>query len=108
MIHLLEKAKPIFNSDFTPEQTEEKWASLIKTHSERNFNSLPEFVDKDMTIPKTYVLCEYDLALAVEYQAYFIGNGVYEDVIRLPTGHFPFWTMPERLVKIVCEVSERP
>lgn len=83
------------------------WSTVVKTHSERNFNSFPNFVDKDMIIPKTYVFCENDLALAVEYQAYFVGNGGYEDVVRLPSGHFPFLSMPERMVKMVYEISER-
>lgn len=108
MIHLLEEAKPVFYSDFEPELREELWATVVKTHSEANFNSLPKFVDKDMTIPKAYVQCEDDLALAVEYQAFFIGNGGYEDVVRVPSGHFPFVTVPERIVDIICERSERP
>lgn len=84
------------------------WATVVKTHSEANFNSRPKFVDKDMTIHKTYVQCENDLALGIEYQAFFIGNGGYEDVVRLPSGHFPFVTMPDEIVQIICEVSERP
>lgn len=97
----------MFYSDLTPDQVEGMWSGLIKTHSERNFNSFPKFVDKDILIPKTYVFCENDLALAVEYQAYFVGNGRYEDVVRLPSGHFPFSVLPERMVEIVCEISER-
>lgn len=104
---MLDDAKPIFYSDLNPDQIEDMWSTVVKTHSERNFNSFPKFVDKDMIIPKTYVFCENDLALAVEYQAYFVGNGGYEDVVRLPTGHFPFLVMPERMVEIICEISER-
>lgn len=107
MIHLLEEAKPIFYSDLDPDQIEEIWSTVVKTHSERNFNSFPKFVDKDILIPKTYVFCENDLALAVEYQAYFVGNGGYEDVVRLPSGHFPFSVMPEKFIEMICEISER-
>lgn len=107
MIHLLDSAKPVFYSDLTPQQIDEIWPSVVKTHSLRNYNSFPEFVDQDINVPKTYVLCEDDMVLPVEYQAYFIGNGGYEDVVRLPCGHFPFLKMPQMLVKIICEVTER-
>lgn len=83
------------------------WPSVVKTHSLKNYNSFPDFVDKDISIPKTYVLCEEDLALAVEYQAFFIGNGGYEDVIRLPSGHFPFLSMPEKMIDIISEITSR-
>jgi len=107
LIHLLEAAKPVLYSDLAPEQREEMWTTAITTHSEANFHSLPKFVDKDMTIPKTYVICEDDHALTVEYQAYFVGNGGYEHVVRLPSGHFPFVSMPDRIVDVICEVAGR-
>lgn len=87
---------------------EEMWPKMITTHSLRNFNGFPDFVDKDIVhVPKTYVFCENDVALAVEYQAFFVGHGRYEDVVRVPSGHFPFGKIPERMVEIICEIAER-
>lgn len=106
-MHLLDTAKPIFYNDLTTQQIEEVWPSVVKTHSLRNFNSFPEFVDKEINIPKTYVFCENDVALPIEYQAFFVGHGCYEDVIRIPSGHFPFLKMPEKMVEVICEVTGR-
>lgn len=107
MIHLLDTAKTIFYNDLTTQQIDEIWPTVVKTHSLKNYNSFPEFVDKEINVPKTYILCEDDVALPVEYQAYFIGNGGYEDVVRLPSGHFPFLKMPEKMIEIICRVAEQ-
>lgn len=72
-----------------------------------NWNSCPKFIDQEMTVPKTYIFCEDDIALPTEYQAYFVGVGGYEDVIRIQSGHSPFLKMPERMLEIISEIAER-
>lgn len=107
LIHLLDTAKPILCSDLTTEQVDSIWPTLVKTHSSENINSFPKFVDMEFRCPKTYVFCEADVALATEYQAYFVGVGEYDDVIRIPAGHSPFLQMPEKMVKIICDISDK-
>lgn len=107
LIHLLDTAKPVLFSDLTMEQIDSIWPTVVKTHSSENFHSFPQFVDMEFHSPKTYVFCEDDIALATEYQAYFIGVGEYNDVIRIPSGHSPFLKMPEEMVRIISEISER-
>lgn len=80
---------------------------MIKTHSLMNWDSRPKFIDQEITVPKTYVFCENDIALPTEYQAYFIGVGGYEDVIRVQSGHSPFFKMPERMLEIICGIAEK-
>lgn len=80
---------------------------MMKTHSLMNWNSHPEFIDEEITVPKTYVLCENDIALPTEYQAYFIGVGGYEDVVRVKSGHSPFLTIPEQMIEIICGIAEK-
>lgn len=94
-------------SDLTSDQIQEIWPSVVKTHSLRSLNGFPSFVDKDIRLPKTYVFCEEDLTLATEYQAFFVGTGGYEDVIRLPCGHFPFLKMPGKMIEIISGICER-
>lgn len=107
MIHLRDTAKPVFFSDLSPEQVEDIWPTLVKTHSHKNFSKHPKFVDKEMHVPKTYVFCQDDLALPAAYQTYFVQMGGYQDVIRVPSGHFPFLKIPERMVEIISGIAER-
>lgn len=80
---------------------------MMKTHSQMNWNSRPRFIDEEITVPKTYVFCENDIALPTEYQAYCVGVGGYEDVIRVQSGHSPFLTIPEQMIEIICKVAEK-
>ncbi|KAG6356439.1 hypothetical protein INS49_015827 [Diaporthe citri] len=75
IIHLLDSAKPTFYNDLPIEKIEKIWPTMMKTHSQMNWNSRPIFIDEEITVPKTYVFCENDIALPTEYQAYFIGVG---------------------------------
>ncbi|KAJ0115102.1 methylesterase 6 [Diaporthe amygdali] len=107
IIHLLDNAKLTLYNDLPSEQIEKIWPTMIKTHSLMNWNSCPKFIDQEMTVPKTYIFCEHDIALPTEYQAYFVGVGGYEDVIRIQSGHSPFLKMPERMLEIISEIAER-
>ncbi|KUI71526.1 Putative methylesterase 6 [Cytospora mali] len=107
LIHIQDSAKTVLHSDLRPEQVEDIWKTIVKTHSQKNFNSHPKFVDKEIRVPKTYVFCEDDLALPMEYQTYFIRVGGYEHVIRVPSGHFPFLKIPVRMVEIISGIAER-
>lgn len=80
---------------------------MMKTHSLMNWNSHPQFIDQEMTVAKTYVFCENDIALPTEYQAYFVGVGGYTDVIRVQSGHSPFLTIPEKMIEIICKIAEK-
>lgn len=108
LIHLLDTAKPILYNDLTAEQVDSIWPTIIKTHSSENIHSFPNFVDMEFHSPKTYIFCENDIALATEYQAYFVGVGEYDDVIRIPAGHSPWIKMPDQMVKIICDIAEKP
>ncbi|KAL1852436.1 hypothetical protein Daus18300_012195 [Diaporthe australafricana] len=107
IIHLLDIAKPTFFNDLPSEQIDQMWPTMIKTHSLLNWDSRPKFIDQEITVPKTYVFCENDIALPTEYQAYFIGVGGYEDVIRVQSGHSPFFKIPDRMLEIICGIAEK-
>lgn len=107
LVRLLDTAKAVLYSDLPPDQVDRVWPTLVKTHSSDNIHSFPKFVDMEFRSPKTYVFCEDDVALATEYQAYFIGVGEYDDVIRIPSGHAPFLKMPDEMVRIIRDIAER-
>lgn len=107
LVYLLDTAKSVLYSDLPADQVDRLWPTLVKTHSSDNIHSFPKFVDMEFRSPKTYVFCEADVALATEYQAYFVGVGEYDDVIRIPSGHSPFLKMPGEMVKIICDIAEK-
>lgn len=108
LVHLLETARPVLYSDLAPDLVDRLWPTVVKTHSSDNIHSFPNFVDREVRCAKTYVLCEHDQALATEYQAYFVGVGEYDHVVRIPAGHWPFLNMPDKMVDIICQIAEGP
>ncbi|KAK7728783.1 hypothetical protein SLS63_006391 [Diaporthe eres] len=107
IIHLLDSAKATFYNDLPIEKTEKIWPTMMKSHSQMNWNSRPRFIDEEITVSKTYVFCENDIALPTEYQAYFVGVGGYEDVIRVQSGHSPFLTIPEQMIEIIWKIAQK-
>ncbi|CAG8125065.1 unnamed protein product [Penicillium salamii] len=56
------------------------------------------------TIPSTYIACDDDVALPPAMQDSMIGLLPEPRVFRLPSGHNPFWSMPDETASILTEL----
>jgi pimeloyl-ACP methyl ester carboxylesterase len=61
-------------------------------------------------LPVSYILCEKDLVVTPEQQQGFIkvieeAKGEEVDVVRLPCGHCPNWSCPEKVADILEELA---
>ena len=90
---------------------EEGADSLLLTLSRSNFNSLESKVQFEAWkhIPLTYVHTRQDITLPTHYQWRILAKmekaGISAKVVELDTGHSPFVTRTEEVVKIVEDVA---
>ncbi|KAF4955671.1 hypothetical protein FGADI_4364 [Fusarium gaditjirri] len=92
IFHLTETAKPLFFSDLPPDKQDEAWELVLGSQSQKSLSDVSKFINSDVTIPKTYVLCEKDQTVPPELQEMLIHGGGFDKVEKLPSGHFPFLT----------------
>lgn len=74
---------------------------------------LPQETPLDATaraeaLPRHYILCEDDHAIPPEYQATLCRNFPPAHVHRLPASHSPFFSMPDRLARLLNDIAESP
>jgi pimeloyl-ACP methyl ester carboxylesterase len=106
LIHLQEGAKPLWYSDLSPAEQDAAWRDLNKVQTRASMCYFPPFITSQIKgIPKTYVLCEQDKVVDPAYQEAFAQVGEYNKVVRLPTGHAPLLSAPERIVDIIIETA---
>ncbi|KFX95750.1 hypothetical protein O988_05654 [Pseudogymnoascus sp. VKM F-3808] len=106
ILHLGEAAKPLFFSDLSPAAQDTAWSQTYKTQSRKSLLTKPNFIETDITIPKTYLMCEEDQTVSPMYQESFIKTGGFNNVVKIPSGHFPFISMPEKVVKAIIDASQ--
>jgi hypothetical protein len=102
-----EDAKPLFFSDLAPEKQDEAWKLVLGSQSQKSLGHVSEFINSDVTIPKTYVLCEKDQTIPPELQEMLVQAGGFDKVERLPSGHFPFVSIPEETAKLFAQIAMR-
>ncbi|KAF4333138.1 alpha beta hydrolase family domain protein [Fusarium beomiforme] len=107
VFHMTEAAKPLFFSDLSAEKQDEAWKLVLGSQSRKSLNHLSQFINSDVTIPKTYVLCEKDETVPPQYQEMCIQAGGFDKVEKLPSGHFPFVSIPEETAKLFAQISLR-
>ncbi|KAF5976585.1 hypothetical protein FBULB1_6897 [Fusarium bulbicola] len=107
ILHMTEAAKPIFFSDLLPEKRDEAWKLVLRSQSQKSLSDGSEFINSDVTIPKTYVLCENDKTVPPEVQEMFIPSGGFDKVEKLPSGHFPFVSIPEETAELFAKIALR-
>ncbi|OAA57050.1 hypothetical protein SPI_07431 [Niveomyces insectorum RCEF 264] len=105
---LKDEARDIWFSDLTPAAREETWATHIyKTQSRKSFLYFPKFVEADINVPKTYVLCENDQAVPPAFEEHMAKTGQYDPVLRLPCGHEAPFVLPDEVVNIIVQAADR-
>ncbi|KAF4453791.1 hypothetical protein F53441_3618 [Fusarium austroafricanum] len=105
VVHIQEDAKPLFFSDLPAEKQDEAWKMVLGSQSRKSFNHLSEFINSDVTIPKTYISCEKDEVVPPAFQEMCILGGGFDKVEKLPSGHFPFVSIPEETAKLFARIA---
>lgn len=103
LLSLTEGAKPLFYSDLPAEVADKTFASLCKFQSRASLSAVPEFILSEANLRKTYVLCEQDQTVVPPFQEMMVQVGKFDKVVRLPTGHAPFLTVPEKVIEAIEE-----
>ncbi|KAF5566753.1 hypothetical protein FPHYL_3695 [Fusarium phyllophilum] len=107
VFHMTEAAKPLFFNDLSPEKQDEAWKLVLGTQSQKSLGHVSEFINSDVTIPKTYILCEKDQTVPPELQEMLTQAGGFETVEKLSSGHFPFVSIPEETAKLFAQIALR-
>ncbi|RBA08969.1 hypothetical protein FPRO05_07249 [Fusarium proliferatum] len=103
--YLNDKAQNAFYNDCTPE-VGKKAISECVNHSTASLETPADFVARDITVPKTYVVCEIDNAVPVPGQLAMVGAmGDAVSVEKIEAGHCPF--LSEKTLPKVVEIIEK-
>ncbi|KAG4276003.1 hypothetical protein FPRO04_08122 [Fusarium proliferatum] len=103
--YLNDKAQNAFYNDCTPE-VGKKAISECVNHSTASLETPAYFVARDITVPKTYVVCEIDNAVPVQGQLAMVGAmGDTVSVEKIEAGHCPF--LSEKTLPKVVEIIEK-
>ncbi|KAI1027165.1 hypothetical protein LB504_008012 [Fusarium proliferatum] len=93
--------------DLSPDKQDEAWKLVLRSQSQKSLSDVSEFINSDVTIPKAYVLCEKDQVVPSGVQEMFIQAGGFDKVEKLPSGHFPFVSIPEETARVFAEIALR-
>ncbi|KAJ4268997.1 hypothetical protein NW762_003069 [Fusarium torreyae] len=105
IFHIQEAAKPLFFSDLPTEEQDAAWAKVLGSQSRKSLSYVSEFINSDVQVPKTYIMCEKDEVVAPTYQEMFIKAGEFDKVERLPSGHFPFLSIPKQTAEVLKRIA---
>ncbi|KAK3935772.1 Alpha/beta hydrolase fold-1 [Diplogelasinospora grovesii] len=98
-----EDAQPIFCNDFTEEDTKKAF-SLLLPQSQDSFETPADFVASDITIPKTYVICELDQVFPVPLQEMLVKSTPGLKEARIHASHGPFVSQPQPLAELIVKI----
>ncbi|KAM0542294.1 hypothetical protein ACHAPJ_012859 [Fusarium lateritium] len=105
IFHIQEAAKPLFFSDLPTEEQDAAWTKVLGSQSRKSLSYVSEFINSDVQIPKTYIMCEKDEVVAPTYQEMFVKAGEFEKVEKLPSGHFPFLSIPKETAEVLKQIA---
>lgn len=101
VIELAEGARGVFYGDLAPEVAEEAFRGLWRYKSVASERAVPGFLEREIQVPKMYVLCEEDKAVAPGDQERMVEVGGFGRVVRLRAGHSPFLSVPGEVVDAI-------
>ncbi|CAH0002137.1 unnamed protein product [Clonostachys byssicola] len=104
IVTVTDEARALWYSDLPEEKGKEAFGALLKKQTWKSFTVFPRYVENDLKIPKTYLLCEDDQAIPASWQELLVKNGSFDLVHRLKSGHAPFRKVPEEVAKILEEI----
>ncbi|VUC31162.1 unnamed protein product [Clonostachys rosea] len=101
IVTVTDDARALWYSDLPEEEGKEAFGALFKRQTWKSFTAFPRFVENDLKILKTYLLCEDDQAIPASWQELLVKNGGFDIVHRLKSGHAPFRKVPDVVVEIL-------
>ncbi|OKL60043.1 hypothetical protein UA08_04975 [Talaromyces atroroseus] len=107
ILQLKDSSKSIMFNDLTDHEANEAWLLLFKQQTWKSMCAFPEYITADVTVPKTYVICEKDQIIPAPYQDVIVQYGKYDHVVRLPSGHIPFLSVPDKVLEVIVEVAAK-
>ncbi|KAG5762741.1 hypothetical protein H9Q72_009141 [Fusarium xylarioides] len=103
--YLNDKAQTAFYNDCTPEVAKKAISECV-SHSTASLETPADFVATDITVPKTYIVCEIDNTVPVQGQLAMVGAmGDAVNVEKIEAGHCPF--LNEKTLSKVVEIIEK-
>lgn len=102
-----DELKPLAYGELSDQEADEAWSHMARRQTWKSLCVFPPYIAADISVPKTWVLSEKDDMIPAQFQETMAGWGKYDHVLRLPSGHFPFLSMPDKVSEIIVEVAER-
>jgi pimeloyl-ACP methyl ester carboxylesterase len=68
-------------------------------------NTPLDVTERSAAVPASYIVCEDDRVVPPEYQAEMASR--LDDRHALPSGHSPFFALPDRLAELLIELGEK-
>ena len=75
-------------------------------HSQDAFETSLDFIAADITIPKTYIICEKDQLLLLPLQEQLVESTPGMKAARLATGHSPFLEQTMETAELISKIVE--
>ncbi|KAK8085734.1 hypothetical protein PG997_007005 [Apiospora hydei] len=101
-----EKAKDALFNDFPDEAERDAWLAKLVPMSQDAMETPVDFVVADITIPKTYVICELDRALPVALQEKLVESMPGFRTERIRAGHSPFVGKAKECADLIAKIAE--
>lgn len=79
---------------------------MLLPHSQDAFETGCDFIASDITIPKTFVICETDLVFPLALQETLVQSTPGIKEVRMSAGHSPFVGKAEETAKKLVDLIE--
>lgn len=102
-----EKAKDLLYNDLPPDKAEAMFDGLVPCSYEP-FVTGVNFAVPDVTIPKTFIICEGDALFPPEHQR-ALASACGKDLsqVSVTGGHSAFASVPEELAEMLVQIAEK-
>ncbi|KAI1474846.1 hypothetical protein K445DRAFT_25976 [Daldinia sp. EC12] len=95
-----DKGKHCFYNDL-PDDIAQQYFNSVVPFSQDAFETPIDFAASDLTIPRTFLICENDLAFPPSVQEELATSILDMKIERCSAGHSPFASQPDRVIEIV-------
>lgn len=88
-----------------PEEEAKRCFDLLLPHSQDAFETGCNFVAADVTIPKTFFICETDQAFPLPVQEQLVKGVPGMKEVRLASDHSPFLGRPQEMANMLVDIA---
>ncbi|KAK8124223.1 hypothetical protein PG999_004141 [Apiospora kogelbergensis] len=104
LITVNEKTKEALFNDL-PEEEQDAYLAKLVPHSQDAMETPVDFVVTDITIPKTYIICEMDQGLPASLQERLVETVPGFQVARIWASHSPFLSKPNECAELIAKIA---